>query len=100
MSNFGKLKDLVMSLEGDFEKFYDKNNSAAGTRVRKGMQELKNMAQQIRTEVQDMKNTAGGAAPAAASGTKKAAGAAGGAKKAAGAAAGGAKKATGTAKKK
>ena len=65
MNNFGKLKDLVMSLEGDFEKFYDKQNSAAGTRVRKGMQDLKNMAQQIRTEVQDMKNTSGEAAPKA-----------------------------------
>ncbi|MFD2245021.1 histone H1 [Pontibacter ruber] len=56
-NNFNKLKDLVMSLEGDFEKFYDKNNAAAGTRVRKGMQDLKNMAQDIRKEVQDMKNT-------------------------------------------
>ena len=79
MNNFGKLRDLVMAMEGDFEKFYDKSNSAAGTRVRKGMQELKNMAQQIRSEVQNMKNDATGtAAPAAA---KKAAPAA--AKKAA-----------------
>ncbi len=54
-----------MALEGDFEKFYDKQNAAAGTRVRKGMQDLKTMAQQIRSEVQDMKN-AGGDAPAAA----------------------------------
>ncbi|QIL74718.1 hypothetical protein G7064_01725 [Hymenobacter sp. HDW8] len=65
MNNFSKLKDLVMSLEGDFDKFYDKQNSAAGTRVRKGMQELKNMAQEIRTEVQNMKNTGGEAAKAA-----------------------------------
>jgi hypothetical protein len=57
-NNFSKLKDLVMSLESDFEKFYDKNNAAAGTRVRKGMQDLKNMAQDIRKEVQDMKNSA------------------------------------------
>lgn len=47
-----------MSLEGDFEKFYDKENQAAGTRVRKGMQELKNLAQEIRVEVQDIKNKA------------------------------------------
>ncbi|MBT2558448.1 histone H1 [Hymenobacter sp. ISL-91] len=79
MSNFSKLKDLVMSLEGDFEKFYDKQNSAAGTRVRKGMQELKNMAQEIRTEVQNKKNDA----PAAPAAAKKAAPAAGAAKKAA-----------------
>ena len=73
MNNFGKLKDLVMALEGDFEKFYDKKNSAAGTRVRKGMQELKNMAQSIRTEVQDAKNTAAAAPAAKAAPAKKAA---------------------------
>ena len=47
-----------MSLEGDFEKFYDKENQAAGTRVRKGMQDLKNLAQEIRIEVQNTKNKA------------------------------------------
>jgi len=56
MKRFDQLRDLVMSLEGDFEKFYDKENQAAGTRVRKGMQELKNLAQEIRVEVQDIKN--------------------------------------------
>jgi hypothetical protein len=56
MSRFSEVKNLVMSLEGDFEKFYEKGNQAAGTRVRKGMQELKNLAQDIRTEVQDKKN--------------------------------------------
>ena len=56
MKRFNEIKDLVMSVEGDFEKFYEKGNNAAGTRVRKGMQELKNMAQDIRVEVQDMKN--------------------------------------------
>ncbi len=45
-----------MSLEGDFQKFYDKGNQAAGTRVRKGMQELKNLSQAIRVEVQEIKN--------------------------------------------
>ena len=63
---FKTLKDLIHSLEDDFDKSYDKNNSAAGTRVRKGMQELKNHAQAIRLEVQNMKNDskAGAAAPA------------------------------------
>jgi len=56
MSRFQEVKDLVMSLEGDFNKFYDKRNQAAGTRVRKGMQELKNSAQSIRVEVQRIKN--------------------------------------------
>lgn len=56
MSRFSDVKNLVMSLEADFEKFYDKGNQAAGTRVRKGMQDLKNLAQAIRTEVQAKKN--------------------------------------------
>ena len=56
MKRFEQIRDLVSSLEGDFEKFYDKGNQAAGTRVRKGMQELKNLAQEIRVEVQNKKN--------------------------------------------
>ncbi|GAB2485121.1 MAG: histone H1 [Cytophagales bacterium] len=56
MSRFSEVKNLVMSLEADFEKFYEKGNQAAGTRVRKGMQELKTLAQDIRTEVQNKKN--------------------------------------------
>lgn len=56
MNKFAELKDLVLSLEGDFDKFYDKGNQAAGTRVRKGMQDLKVLAQDIRTEVQNLKN--------------------------------------------
>lgn len=58
MKRFDELRDLVMSLEGDFQKFYDKSNQAAGTRVRKGMQELKNLSQTIRVEVQEIKNEA------------------------------------------
>jgi hypothetical protein len=56
MSKFSEVSELVNSLKDDFEKFYEKGNSAAGTRVRKGMQDLKNMAQDIRKEVQDKKN--------------------------------------------
>lgn len=103
MNNFAKLKDLVLSLEGDFDKFYDKHNAAAGTRVRKGMQELKTMAQTFRTEVQNMKNTAD--APAATKAAPKKAAAPAAAKKAAPAAAkkaapAAAKKAAPAAKKK
>jgi hypothetical protein len=58
MARFDEIKNLVMSLEADFEKFYDKGNQAAGTRVRKGMQDLKILSQAIRSEVQDTKNAA------------------------------------------
>lgn len=56
MARFDEVKDLVLSLEGDFDKFYNKGNQAAGTRVRKGMQDLKTLAQDIRAEVQNKKN--------------------------------------------
>lgn len=55
MSKFDDLKSFVDSLEEDFGKFYDKGNKAAGTRVRKAMQDLKAMAQDIRVDVQEKK---------------------------------------------
>jgi hypothetical protein len=58
MNRFEQIKSLVLELEGDFVKFYDKENQAAGTRVRKGMQDLKTLAQEIRIEVQNSKNSA------------------------------------------
>lgn len=58
MSRFSDLKNFVEGLEDDFTKFYDKGNKAAGTRVRKAMQELKTLAQDIRVEIQDKKNDA------------------------------------------
>lgn len=58
MKRFNEVKELIASLEADADKFYNKANSAAGTRVRKGMQDLKNMAQAIRLEVQETKNKA------------------------------------------
>ena len=63
MQKFQELKDLIASLESDIDKFYNKGNSAAGTRVRKGMQELKTIAQSIRAEVQELKNKAGSERP-------------------------------------
>ena len=55
MSRFTELTDLVQSFEKDFEKFYDKGNKSAGTRLRKAMNEVKRKAQDIRKEVQEMK---------------------------------------------
>ena len=40
----------------DAEKF-DGGNNSAGTRVRKAMQNIKNLAQAVRTEVQEQKNS-------------------------------------------
>jgi len=43
------------SLKDDFEKFFIRGNKTAGTRIRKMMQELKKISQEIRSDVQDYK---------------------------------------------
>ncbi len=56
MSRVSELQSLVESVSGEMEKFYDKGNKAAGTRARKGLQDLKKLAQEIRLEIQAKKN--------------------------------------------
>lgn len=56
MSRLDEVKTLMSSLEEDLVKFYDKGNKAAGTRARKQLQDLKKLAQDIRVEIQNMKN--------------------------------------------
>jgi hypothetical protein len=56
MENYVKLKELVASIEADADKFFNNGNSAAGTRVRKGLQEIKTLAQELRNEVTAKKN--------------------------------------------
>ena len=55
MEKYEQLKTLVDDLADDFDKFYGKSNNAAGTRIRKGMQAVKALAQDIRTDVQGKK---------------------------------------------
>ena len=56
MNKYAELENLVSSLKEDFEKFYDKGNGAAGTRVRKGLQDIAAFAKVTRIEVQEIKN--------------------------------------------
>jgi hypothetical protein len=42
-------------LKDDFEKFFIRGNKTAGTRIRKVMQELKKVAQEVRDYVQEYK---------------------------------------------
>tara|TARA_Y100001973_G_C5038400_1_gene251587 strand:+ start:30 stop:224 length:195 start_codon:yes stop_codon:yes gene_type:complete len=52
---FDDLQDAVNDCQADVTKFVEGNNSA-GTRVRKAMQLVKSLAQEVRIEVQDQKN--------------------------------------------
>jgi hypothetical protein len=54
---YDKLQDLVNDTQSDVTKFEEGNNSA-GTRVRKAMQAVKGLAQELRVEVQNQKNSA------------------------------------------
>jgi len=58
MNRIEQVKALMAELEVEMDKFYNKGNKAAGTRARKHLQDLKNLAQEIRLEIQDMKNKA------------------------------------------
>ncbi len=51
---FDRLQDTINDCQTDVTKFVDGNNSA-GTRVRKAMQNIKDLAQSVRVEVQAQK---------------------------------------------
>ena len=54
-TTFDELQNAINDCQSDVTKFIEGNNSA-GTRVRKAMQTVKSLAQDIRVEVQDQKN--------------------------------------------
>ena len=55
-TTFDELQNAINDCQADVTKFVEGNNSA-GTRVRKAMQEVKRLAQDVRVEVQDQKNS-------------------------------------------
>ena len=55
-STFDDLQNAINDCQTDVTKFVEGNNSA-GTRVRKAMQVVKQLAQDVRVEVQAQKNT-------------------------------------------
>ena len=44
------------NLKEDFEKFFVRSNKTAGTRIRRAMQELKKISQEVRNDVQEYKS--------------------------------------------
>ena len=54
-SLFDTLQNEINDCQSDVTKFVE-GNSSAGTRVRKAMQNVKTLAQQVRIEVQEQKN--------------------------------------------
>jgi hypothetical protein len=58
MQNLNKIKEVLENVQDDATKFFEKGNKAAGTRVRKAMQEIKALAQAVRQEVSEKNNEA------------------------------------------
>ena len=56
MEKFENLKTIIESMSEDVAKFDDKGNKAAGTRVRQNLQQIKNVAQELRKEISEKKN--------------------------------------------
>ena len=54
-NTFDDLQNAINDCQADITKFVEGNNSA-GTRVRKAMQIVKQLAQNVRVEVQEQKN--------------------------------------------
>lgn len=55
MVSMENIKATLTNIETDVEKF-NNGNMSAGTRIRKAMQELKTQAQELRVNVQEIKN--------------------------------------------
>lgn len=55
MDKFNELEAAVASMKNDVIKFYQKGNNTAGVRVRKTLQLVKELAQEIRKEVSENK---------------------------------------------
>ena len=51
MEKFNQVKTLITQIEAHADKFYNKGNNAAGTRLRKGMLALKSLASEVRKDV-------------------------------------------------
>lgn len=47
------MNDILVNLQDDVAKFEEKGNKAAGTRVRKAMQNIKTLAQDVRVYVSE-----------------------------------------------
>ena len=51
MEKFKELRDLLDTMEGDMNKTYNKRNKSASIRVRKQLQEVKKLAQELRLDI-------------------------------------------------
>lgn len=56
MENWNKIQEIYTESQNDAEKFFDKGNSSAGTRLRKAYQKIAILCKEGRKEVSNIKN--------------------------------------------
>jgi ABC-type Zn uptake system ZnuABC Zn-binding protein ZnuA len=56
MEKINELKQMLDNMTKDLEKFYNKNQNSAGTRLRKALNELRKKAQEARQEIQQIRS--------------------------------------------
>ena len=57
MDRYDELNELVSKFRTNFRKFYGRGNKAAGVRLRKDMQQLRQFGKYVRDEVQELNGT-------------------------------------------
>lgn len=55
MEKVKQFEDLIVTFAEDYEKFTTKGNKQAGTRARKVLQEIRNLAKDTRDEISNTK---------------------------------------------
>lgn len=55
MEKLTEFENLLKALREDYEKFIEKGNKTAGTRARKTLQDIRNLAKDTRDEISNTK---------------------------------------------
>jgi len=58
-ADLDRIKRLIAEMEPDFPRFFQKRNQSAGRRIRRNMQEVRELAQKIRLEVLEKNKRSG-----------------------------------------
>jgi len=53
MDTYNKLKEMIVEMERDVDKIFNKNQSQAAIRVRRHLQEIRTLSKELRQEIQD-----------------------------------------------
>jgi archaellum component FlaC len=55
MEKLNQIREILDNMQKDIEKFYDKGQNAAGTRIRKELNNIRKLAAEMRKEIQDVR---------------------------------------------